>query len=114
MRSTKLNASDLDSIIQIEQYTTVADGMGGNARTWAVLYPRVFAKATLLKGVEQPIQGEIQPLEHWRFEIRNRTGITTNMRIVHQGKRLNIRRAAPDTTRDRMLIIEATAGDANG
>lgn len=114
MRRTKTKTSDLDSIIQIEQYTSVPDGMGGNARTWDVLYPRVFAKATLLKAQEQPAGGEIQSLESWRFEIRNRTGITTNMRIVYGNRRLNIRRAAADTTRDSILIIEADNGVANG
>lgn len=114
MLKSKLTASDLDAVIAIEQYTSVSDGMGGNARTWATLIERLHCKAERLGAAEQARTGIIQASTVFRFTIRRRTGITTNMRVVYGGVRYNIRSFAPDTTRDRMMAIIAESGVANG
>lgn len=114
MKRSKLTASDLDSIIAIEQYTSVSDGMGGNARTWAVLHPRIACKAQAISGQEQPAQGQVQASQVYRFTMRYRVINASTMRIVYMGKRFNIRSPLADTSRDRFLVVEAVEGVANG
>ncbi|SDY23100.1 phage head closure protein [Thermoactinomyces sp. DSM 45892] len=65
------------------------DGLGGTTQRWEGI-TSVWARVTPLNGNEMAIAQQIQPSTTHRVEMRYRKGVTSHMRLLFQGRRLEI------------------------
>lgn len=91
--------------ITIQSSTRVSDGKGGQIVSWSDLIT-VWGQMIPLRGQEALAQVVVKSVQLWKVTIRYRTGITTQHRLVHDGKVLNIRSCEdPDGTRAELVIV---------
>lgn len=74
-----------------ERVAGAADGQGGRAApTWTDVVAPLAANVVPLAGREQFQQHQVNPSIDHRVEIRYRTGITSEMRILYGARELYI------------------------
>lgn len=104
-------AGNFDRRIIIEQKSETADTTyGGSTFSWATYKTRWAAIKPYSRGIEYFDGGAVRSEKTLIFSIRYTTGITTSMRILHEGKYYNIRATQePATMRKTVLEIYAEA-----
>ncbi|MDQ0417920.1 SPP1 family predicted phage head-tail adaptor [Croceifilum oryzae] len=65
------------------------DGIGGTIRSWEDV-GTVWARVTPLSGSEMATAQQIQPSTTHRVEMRYRNNIHSSMRLLFQGRKLEI------------------------
>lgn len=97
--------------MEIERPTETQDAAGQVTRTWTTL-ARVPCSYQVLSA-DESIRGEqVQATLRAQFEMRWRSGVTPQMRIVFDGRTLNIRAVFdPDGMRVMLRIIAEEDAD---
>lgn len=95
--------------LTIQHYTVVDDGMGNEIPTWSDL-ATVWCRVEPLKGDERIIADAVRNPYSVVFHIRYRNDVTTDLRIMYQGKLFNLKRITNYDERKRFLSIEAETG----
>jgi len=105
---------DLDQRVVFQAKTRTPDGGGGFVDTWSNIgaTPEVWAKVWPVSGRERVEGQQIESPTMYRFRIRNRSDLTTAMRVVWRGRAHNIRFIADPGPRALYLDIDAEAGVA--
>ena len=80
-----MNPGKLNKIIRIEYPTMEEDAFGGEVEGWAE-YATVWAAVYPIKGRELIAAQAVQSQLTTTFEIRYLAGVTSEMRIVYEGK----------------------------
>lgn len=103
------------TFIEIQQEKTTDDGSGGRIVEW-VRFCTSFASPRWVKGNEQTKSSDgdrVAAVETWLLKINFIDGITTDMRVVWNGRNYNIRSAADREQKRRHIILEIEAGVAD-
>lgn len=111
MSGRKTGAGDLDQRIRIEAKSRVGDGGGGAVEAW-VPVATVWAQVWPVSGQERADAQQLQAATMMRFKLRHRRDLTTDMRIVWNGRAHNVRFIADAGARSGFLTIDAEAGVA--
>ena len=101
-------AGQLSNRITIQAPTTTQDAAGQPMRTWATLAGPVVlpAKVESVAGGETIRGRQVSAVAQVMFTIRYRSDITTQMRVLWDGRTLNIVRASDPYGDRRELRIE--------
>lgn len=104
-------AGSFDRRIIIEQKDETTDTTyGGTTSTWETYITRWASIKPYSRGIEYFDGGAVRAEKTLVFTIRYTTGITTDMRILHEGKYYNIRATQePANMRKTALEIYAEA-----
>lgn len=105
-----LEAGQLHQKVVVESPTETADSNGQKLRTWSELIPSRFASVVAVSGGEKFWSG-LQVQVESRLLVRlwsddDSRQVTTNMRIVWQGRKYGITRVYDPDNRRRELAIE--------
>ena len=85
-----MQAGKLDRRIAIQEATTSTDGDNQTVETWTE-WASSWAQFIPQAGTEE-LEGEsVVPVQTARFVIRWRSGVTTAMRVIHDGETYYIR-----------------------
>lgn len=91
--------------ITIQQVAVTKDGLGGQIKTWSDFRTKVRAEKITSGGREfyaaQKLNADVQVV----FRVRYVAGITTKMRVLHEGVEYDILRAADPDGMGRELHI---------
>lgn len=102
-------AGNFDRRITIEQKTESVDTTyGGATFSWGTYITRWAAIKPYSRGIEYFDGGAVRAEKTLVFQIRYTTGITTSMRILHEGKYYNIR-ATQEPANMRKTVLEIYA-----
>ncbi|WP_377810620.1 phage head closure protein [Azospirillum sp. A29] len=104
-----IGAGELDQRVRIEQPADTPDGRGGVTKGWAEL-ATVWAKVRPIAGRERAAAGQIEAAATYRVVIRRRTDVTTDCRILWQGRTMNIRFVPASGSRAMWTVIDCDAG----
>jgi SPP1 family predicted phage head-tail adaptor len=107
----KLTAGDMRERVVVQSMTTVADGGGGLTETWAT-FQTLWARVAPVSGREVEASGRLTSVETYLIYIRYRTDILTGMRIIWNGKTLNIRSVDNRDEHREFLTMECESGIA--
>lgn len=111
MKCCEYNSSDLRHTISIQRMVSVKDASGGQSTSWIeALRPRAKAWATL--GWEKAVSGKLEPQKRVNFVIRYTSVPTESMRIVFEGKEMQIRSIVDIEYRKKWLHILCEEGPA--
>lgn len=100
-----MRAGDLRHRVRIEQRSAnVADGYGGFDDTWSVL-DVLPCKLVPTGAGESQQNGRQMPRNSITLEARWRTGVTTSMRAVFQGRYFDIESAVNVEERNATLLL---------
>lgn len=108
-------SSRLRHRLTLQQPILMPDGAGGYARTWqnvADLWAKVAPYGHRDALSEQLADQKLRPRVTHRVSLRWRSGVTTDMRLLFEGRALNIRAVIDVKERGEMLEILAEEGGA--
>lgn len=97
-KSRRLNIGSMKQRVEVQSYSVVADGLGGNTRTWSTL-SSVWANITPINGSESLEVGGLKSktkfkiLTRYKLNLGSDSFINPLMRIVYDGKNYNIQYA---------------------
>ena len=103
------------TFIEIQEEKETPDGSGGRETEW-VKFSSAFADPRWVKGNEQTKSSDgdrVAAVETWLLKINFISGITTDMRVLWDGRNYNIRSAADREQKRRHIILEIEAGVAD-
>lgn len=106
-----MNAGSLNTLVQIQQQSSVPDELGQPVLTWSTVCT-CWADARHLSGIEAAKAGTDASTVKASIRIRFRTGITSSMRVIVGGVVYQIKAVMPDL-RQRVfvdLVCEQVAG----
>lgn len=90
--------------VRIEQPVDVADGYGGQTRTWSTA-ATVWARVELLQGREYRQAAAAAAEMTATILIRHRSGIHSRMRVVWDSRTFEIVSVAADARRSQIELI---------
>lgn len=97
MAERRLSAGDLNQRITLQQSSTSPDGAGQPIPTWEDLVTGVPAQVMAVAGGETLRGRQVAADVSTLITIRFRSGITSRMRVQHEGRTLGILRTVdPD------------------
>ena len=96
-------------ILQEEARDT--DAGGGTTLTWSDI-ATVWGRVEPLAGAERLQAMQLESRVSHRVTIRNRTGVSAGMRLVHNGRALNIRTVIDPDARKHWLELMCEEGVA--
>lgn len=99
-----MQAGKLNQRIQIMQRTAGSDALGQPATTWEVL-ATVWADVRFVSGIETIKAGREVSTSRASVQIRNMTGITTDMRIMISSVAYEVVDVIPDVKRTKLTLI---------
>lgn len=105
-----MRAGKTNERITIRQYSLVADGAGGQTKSYSDL-ATVWADVRAGNGTERFDEERTNATAIVKFIIRNRRDIDERMRIVWRGVNYNIRGIMDEGPRDLYLTISAERGE---
>lgn len=110
-----MRAGELRNRIRIEQRTDAADGYGGLDTTWTVLdvVPAKIEPAGAGEGAEN---GRQMPKNRHKVTMRYRTGVLPAMRVISNGRALEIESVVNVEERNRtleLMCVERVGEDTN-
>ncbi|MDA0780673.1 MAG: phage head closure protein [Rickettsiales bacterium] len=97
--------------VKFQTESDVADGGGGFTATW-INHVTVWGKVSPVKIDEEAQADQLQAEVLYKIKIRYRSDLSEKMRIVWQGKNLNIRSITNPDERKRYNEIIAEQGVA--
>lgn len=100
-------ASRLRERVSIQSRTLTSDGLGGNTESWTT-FATVFAQVMAVSGSarEQVIAAQREARTAYRIIMRNRSDITTQMRLEWQGRTLYIHGVIPSLSTIEIIAFE--------
>jgi SPP1 family predicted phage head-tail adaptor len=98
--------------VTIQSSSRAPDGKGGQTVTWADM-KTVWAEMIPLRGQEALAQAVVKSVQLWKVTILYRAGITTQHRLIYDGKVLNIRSCEDPDGRRAELVMTAEGGVKN-
>jgi SPP1 family predicted phage head-tail adaptor len=109
-----MKAGRLRHRVTIQQQTITPDGMGGGNETWSNV-ATVWADVTTSQGnigmnMEAVVSDQTRTVNMFRVRIRYRSGIGTNMRLLHRGRVLEVLSIANIDERNREMILLCREG----
>lgn len=105
-----MNAGKLDRRITIEAAVESRDEFGGATVTWQQT-AEVWAEVKWLRGRELFAAQQVTPEAQLQFRIRWLDGLTTGMRIEHDGEHYGIEYIAELGRRDGLEITAKAVGN---
>jgi SPP1 family predicted phage head-tail adaptor len=93
--------------IEAEPTDPAVNSLGEQPEGWAPVCV-VWAAIETLSGRELYREVQVQPEATHKVEIRYRKGISSDMRIIHQGRKLNIYRVDDPGERHEKLELYCT------
>lgn len=98
--------------VVIEQKTHERDSKGGMIERWdeADPFARVWANVEVVGGTEQHRANQVQTTDTHRVTLRYLPGLTTRMRLKHNGRVLNIQSIKNIGERNRVLELMCIEG----
>ncbi len=112
MAMCKYHAGMLRHSITIEERGGTPDAGGGMAVSWST-YATAQANVKPLSGSEALRAHHLEGRVTHRIVLRYRSGVTTDMRVLYDGRYFNIRAAINVEERGRWLEIHAEEGVAS-
>lgn len=106
-----MRAGRLRHQVEIQQYTATRDAAGQEIRDWTE-FATVRADVMPLSGREFFDAAQYNVEISHRVRIRYRPGVTTKMRVIHEGRVLDIEYVINKDERDRelhLMCIEVTS-----
>jgi SPP1 family predicted phage head-tail adaptor len=104
MSAEGLRAGDLKRQITIEQRATGTDTNGQRSTTWST-FCTTFASISPMSGRELELAQAVNAEVTHQIVIRYRTGVTTAMRVVYQGRYFDIQSVQDVDTQHRKLVL---------
>ena len=108
-----MQAGRLRHRVLIQKYEQTFDGWGTPIKGWAD-WAQVWAAIEPLRGQEFIAAQAAQSSTTVRVRIRRRPGITTEMRLVFEGRFYNIKAVIETETRRREVQLMCEVGVGNG
>lgn len=87
----KINFSNLNKILLFQEALCNEDGIGGYDIIEWVNYCKLWANVKILKNIEKVKDTHLSKMNHYQVTIRYNYNINDKMRIVFQGKILQIK-----------------------
>lgn len=106
-KATQTDVGRLSQRVDIEEYTTSDDGMGGTTTTWSTL-DTVWADIKPLTGDEKMRLGEYQSDLTHKIKIRYRSDVDSEKRVSYNGRTFNIKYLLNRDEKDAYLEMTAT------
>jgi SPP1 family predicted phage head-tail adaptor len=99
-------AGRLNRRVAIQEVSRVGDGGGGWTETWATV-ATVWARVAPASGSEEYRAQQTQSATIYEVEIRHRTDVTPQMRIVYAGKELYVIQPpySPNEARETLVLV---------
>jgi len=101
--------SELRQRIKFQALSRTPDGQGGWLESWSD-FTEVWAKVTPTSARERQFSQQIQPTTTHKIVIRWMEGLTTEMRILFEGRILQIHGISRENEERWFLNIEAEEG----
>lgn len=101
-------ASRLNRRVVLQFPARIANGKGGFTKSWTST--PAFAEMLPLRGGEAVEHNLLNAKQLWRVTIRYRPDVTTECRIIHDGRELNIRTSEDIDGRRRELVMTCESG----
>lgn len=112
-----MRAGRLNKVVSFEQRpaTQVPGGSGDQSGAWTPFATNVWAEVLPLSGRELVAAAAVQNMATHRVRIRHLPGLTAQMRMVMEGRYMNITSPPRNTEeRGREMIFEVEEGLVNG
>jgi SPP1 family predicted phage head-tail adaptor len=106
-----VSIGDLRHPVTVQQESQVADGAGGYTLSWTSLGTR-YAAIETLAGREESFADGQEGRQLYRVTIRADLAVTTAMRLLYEGRILNIRGVQNINLRDRFFELVCEEGGA--
>jgi len=81
--------------VTIEKLVTIKNDFSGREKQWNPVFSRIYAKVTNRTGRESNADDQTNNFVSVFVRIRNRKGITPDMRVVHGDRKLNMLAVLP-------------------
>lgn len=111
--AARVNAGDLRHRITLQQRGGTQDAIGQPVLTWADV-ATVWADVRYLNGLEIVKADAEISVARASVRIRYRLGVTAAMRVLHDGRVLDIKAVLPDATGREYLDLACQAGANQG
>lgn len=108
-----MDAGRMDKRVTLQAQTSTRNAIGEPVVAWADV-ATVWAAVEPLQGREFWAQQQVQSEVTTRVRIRYRAGITPDMRVVHQGRVLNIASVIDPQERHDEMQLMCSEGVNNG
>lgn len=108
-----MGAGRMDKRVTLQAQTSTRNAIGEPVVAWADV-ATVWAAVEPLQGREFWAQQQVQSEVTTRVRIRYRAGITPDMRVVHQGRVLNIASVIDPQERHDEMQLMCSEGVNNG
>jgi SPP1 family predicted phage head-tail adaptor len=105
---------EMRHVVRVQVNLGTPTGMGGTTDGWVDFVPRRRAKFQWLYGAEKIIGPQLQPIQTARFTMRFFPGLTTEMRLVFDGRHFNIDSFDDYEMRHRELLIKCIEKEPTG
>ena len=112
----KPNPGAFNHQIDIQSYTQSKDASGGQVKTWGTIVASPFVSINNLSGVEKDATrhgGEVA-ISRTIFTMHYITGITEDMRVVHEGRYYDINHVNNYFEKNHYLILTCKTGVNDG
>lgn len=110
-----MQSQQLDTVIQVEALTVTRGASGGMQKQWAV-HAEPYAQRRDLSGNERAASsagGEVA-VARVEFILRERDGITEQMRVRHKGKLFGITHVKPLADYRGWMVLTCDTGRKDG
>lgn len=108
-----MQAGRLRHRVTIQAATITQDSRGQTVETWADVVT-VWARCRQVSGREATLARQLHAEAEWRIDMRFRTGVTTQHRLVHGAHTLEILSLIDPDNRKRELTILAKESTLDG
>jgi len=112
MKCCDITAGMMRHNAAIQQYTDVADGGGGSARTWSNVIASQLGFLKPISGNERLHADQLEAVVTHKFLTRYTATIVPKMRLVYGGRNFNIRAVINIEERNRFLELHLQEGVA--
>lgn len=104
-----MRIGNLNRRITIQAPARADNGKGGHTKSWADAGD-AWAEMIPLRGGEALSQAVLESRQVWKVTIHYRADVTTECRILFEGRPLNIQTAEDPDGRRRWLVMTAESG----
>lgn len=113
---TPITNGDLKNKITIEQLTLVSDGQGGQVESWSAIATDYWAYVRETSASERLYAQKFQTQRSHEIWLRHdsvTSTITEKMRVIYDGKILQVKGVRNYDTRDSYIILDCELNRGN-
>lgn len=111
-----MHTLQLDKRIEIQRMQMTKGSSGGMKKAWVHVIA-VYAQKRVMSGTERPAvaaAGGQMPVSRVEWVIRDREGITEQMRVLHRAQIYNIRHVKPLADYPGWMVLTTDTGANDG